>query len=354
MQQEMKKDYYKISKVIKMLGSDANALSGKTLLCTGTGGFLGQWLLRTVKQLNETVLEKPCKLLAYDISLPSSEVYEEFRDCGVIFHAHDLTKKLPIVSEKIDFVVHMAGIASPTHYKRFPLETIDVTLEGVRGTLEIARIHNAKFLFTSSSEVYQTPKIVPTPETEIGEIYPNNERSCYDISKLMAENLVYVYGKNLSVEACSIRIFNSFGVGMAEADSRILPRIASAAKSGKKMQIYKRDQLPTRTYCPAANTIAGLFKALIKGKKTEVYNIGISTNEISVQELIHLVNENCNVKVEYDFVVPTSVYIHEPLRRCPDIAKASKELGYVPLVSLEDGLIDFFEWSNERYTGIDH
>ena len=115
-----------------------------------------------------------------------------------------------------------------------PLETIDVALEGVRSTLEISKTNNAKFLlFTSSSEVYQTATVIPTPESYIGAIASNNERSCYDVSKLMAENYVYVYSKNYGVDACNVRIFNSFGPGISENDSRILPRIASAAKSGK-------------------------------------------------------------------------------------------------------------------------
>ena len=113
----------------------------------------------------------------------------------VYFFSHNLTTKLTLPKETIDYVVHMAGIASPTHYKKKPLETIDVALEGVRSTLEISKTNNAKFLFTSSSEVYQTATVIPTPESYIGAIASNNERSCYDVSKLMAENYVYVYSK---------------------------------------------------------------------------------------------------------------------------------------------------------------
>ena len=120
-------------------------------------------------------------------------------------------------------------------------KTIDVAIEGVRSALDIAKHHGAKFLFTSSSEVYQTPDVIPTPETYVGAIPSNTERSCYDVSKLMAENLVYVYSHNYGVNGCSVRIFNSFGVGISEADSRILPRIASAAKSKNKIKIYKND-----------------------------------------------------------------------------------------------------------------
>lgn len=347
------KSYFDVEAVTDML-YESSKLEQKTLLWTGTGGFLGQWVLELIKHLNKNVLKYPCKLLAYDISIPEKHIQDEFSKYGIYFRAHDLTKKIPNVGEKIDYVVHMAGIASPTHYKLRPLETIDVAIEGVRGTLEIAKQHGAKFLFTSSSEVYQTPDVIPTPETYIGAIPSNTERSCYDISKLMAENLVYVYGHRYGVNGCSVRIFNSFGVGIPEADSRILPRIASAAKSKNVIKIFKKSILPTRTYCPSANTIVGIFKALINGEATQIYNIGISSPEISVDQLIEMANELCGIGVRYELVAPTSVYVDEPLRRCPDISKAIKEIGYNPSVSLEKGLVDFFKWTEEKYTGIEH
>jgi len=350
---EKKYSYYDIKAVSEML-NESSELEGKTLLWTGTGGFLGQWVLEFIKYLNQSVLISPCKLLAYDINIPEKTIQNEFAECGIYFRKHNLTTKLPLINEKIDYVVHMAGIASPTHYKQLPLETIDVAVEGVRSALEIAKIHGAKFLFTSSSEVYQTPSVIPTPESYVGAIPSNNERSCYDVSKLMAENLVYIYSHNFDVDACTVRIFNSFGVGIQESDSRILPRIASAAKTRNKIKIYKTNILPTRTYCPSANTIAGIFKALINGKKSEIYNIGISSPEISVNELIEKINDTCGINIQYEYVSPTSVYIDEPLRRCPDVSKAMSEIGYNPSVSLDKGLIDFFNWTEATYTGINH
>ena len=347
-------NYYNLNAVKKILGNDAQKLSGKTILWTGTSGFLGQWVLRVIKNLNEFELKTPCKLLAFDMNIPDQNQLEKFKNSNIHFYSHDLTIKLPLLEEKIDYVVHMAGIASPTHYKIKPLETIDVALEGVRSTLEISKMNKAKFLFTSSSEVYQTASVIPTPESYVGAIASNNERSCYDVSKLMAENYVYVYSNNYDVDACSVRIFNSFGPGIAEKDSRILPRIASASKSGKVISIYKTKYLPKRTYCPTANTIAGIFKALLNGKKSQIYNIGMSKPEISVDELIDIINKTLNLKIKYQFIQPTSVYMSEPLRRCPDINKAIKEIGYFPEVSLEKGLKDFFGWTDLVYAGIDH
>jgi UDP-glucuronate decarboxylase len=337
--------------VANMLGDSATKLSGKTLLWTGTSGFLGQGLIRLIRFLNSNVLEEKCRLLAYDMRIPEEQVCKEFSHAGIIFRSHDLTTKLSPIEEKIDYVVHMAGIASPYHYKRRPLETIDVAIEGVRSTLEIARHHGAKFLFTSSSEVYQTATVIPTPETYIGAIASNNERSCYDVSKLMAENLSFVYHQKLGVDARCVRIFNSFGPGIKESDSRILPRIASAIVGNHTLSVFSGKTLPTRTYCPSGNTLAGIMLALVDGTSGEIYNIGVDGPELTVIQLIKRIEEACGIVVPYKTSVPEDVYIDEPMRRCPDIGKARKFLGYSPLISLNDGLAMFFDWALKNYTG---
>jgi UDP-glucuronate decarboxylase len=344
-------DAFGVKEIAGMLGQDALKLSGKTVLWTGTSGFLGQGVLRLIQYLNTNVLQDKCRVLAYDMRLPEQGVIDEFSSAGVLFRSHDLTTKLWPIADTIHYVVHMAGIASPYHYKRRPLETIDVAIEGVRSTLEIARHHGAKFLFTSSSEVYQTATILPTPESFVGAIASNNERSCYDVSKLMAENLTYVYNNNLGVDTRCIRIFNSFGPGISELDSRILPRIASAIVGNFPISVYLKSALPTRTYCPSGNTIAGMFLALLKGKAGETYNIGIDSPELNVVELISRIEQVCDLKVPHKIVEPESVYMDEPMRRCPDISKARDLLGYCPSISLDDGLRLFFDWALKTYTG---
>ena len=175
-------DYFATKKIVRALGNDADQLSGKTVLWTGTGGFLGAFVIEVFKYLNEHVLDIPCRLLAYDMHLPKPTFVDECEKLNISFYAHDLTTKLPAIKSKIDFVVHMAGIASPHHYQKRPLQTIDVALEGSRSALEIAKANGARYLFTSSSEVYQTADVIPTPETYVGAISSVEDRSCYDVS----------------------------------------------------------------------------------------------------------------------------------------------------------------------------
>jgi nucleoside-diphosphate-sugar epimerase len=168
----------------------------------------------------------------------------------------------------------------------------------------------------------------------------------------MAENLVYIYHHNIGVSACNIRIFNSFGPGMQESDNRILPRIASAIVGNHPIPIFFDSRLPTRTYCASSNTIAGMFLALINGKSGETYNIGVDNPELTVPDLVKRIESVCGVEVPLMFVKPKSVYLTEPMRRCPSIAKANQHLGYTPRISLDAGLDLFFSWALTTYSGL--
>jgi UDP-glucuronate decarboxylase len=344
-------DEFRIDLVVKMIGDSVKQFNGKNILWTGTNGFLGQWVLKVVEYLNNKILEDPCTLHAFDVRLPEKDLVDRLKPSRIYFHAHDLTTKLWPMAEKMDYVVHMAGIASPYHYKLRPLDTIDVALEGVRSALEISRNSGAKFLFTSSSEVYQTASVIPTPETYIGAIASNNDRSCYDVSKLMGENMCYVYHRQFGVDAAVVRIFNSFGPGISERDSRILPRIASSIVSGKPISVYSGSRQPKRTYCPAGNTVAGIFLALLDGRAGEIYNIGMDKPEVTVVELLDIIQESRGISIPHRLIAPPPVYVDEPLRRCPDISKARRELNYSPDISLEFGLDLFLNWALRRYDG---
>lgn len=349
--EESSEKYFASQAVIDLIGESINRLEGKTIFCTGTGGFLGKWVVNLIAHVNRTVFNKPCRLIACDLRLPGSNYLNRFAGSQIEFIAHDLCQPLWPLAEKVDYVLHLAGIASPHHYKERPLETIDVAINGARSALEIAKHSGARYLFTSSSEVYQTPSLVPTPEYYVGAIASNNDRSCYDVSKLMAENLGYVYYKAFGVNTGAVRIFNSFGPGLPETDYRILPRLGSAVVGGHRVKVFSNKQMPTRTYCPVQNTLAGLILALVNGAPSEIYNIGLDKPEISVIELIEMINSCCNLNIQYDLVQPPDVYQHEPLRRCPDISKAKSEIGYDPSFSLEMGLKRFIQWSIDEYSG---
>lgn len=329
------------------LGPLVHHFEGKRVLLTGARGFLGRQVVACFMEMNKT-LAKPCEVIAVD---SRDFAPAEWRGLpNISSHVHDVKLGVGVIPGKLDMVLHLAGIASPYHYKRLPLETIDVAVAGSRQMLDLAKEHKATYLFTSSSEVYQTAGVVPTPESYIGAIPSMTDRSCYDVSKLMAETLAYTYAQQ-GLDARIIRIFNSFAPGMAESDRRILPRIASALKANRPLTVYGREgHLPRRTYTPATNTLLGLFYVLLKGVSGEVYNVGNDSPEVTVPDLLRMIGQVTGLDPRWELVPPPSHYETEPTRRCPDITKL-KGLGYRPAMGLEDGLRHFMAWAMDTYVG---
>src|SRR5579875_706405 len=99
------------------------------------------------------------------------------------------TGSLENVEQRVDFVYHFASPASPIDYLRLPLHTLKVGSYGTHHTLGLAKLHRARFLTASTSEVYGDPQVHPQPETYWGHVNPIGPRGVYDEAKRYAEAL---------------------------------------------------------------------------------------------------------------------------------------------------------------------
>jgi len=342
-----------IAVIAGLLGDVATKFEGKTVLISGAGGFLGKYFIATFEYLNQHVLKKPCKVLAMDIFITGLSEDWQFKESDTLtFFRHDISEKVKIAGA-IDYIIHASGIASPFYYRKYPLETLDVAVTGTRHFLDIAREKGSRFTFFSSSEIYgdPDPKYVPTPENYNGYVSCQGPRSCYDESKRLAETLCYIYSTNFGVHTNTIRPFNVYGPGMREKDYRVLPNFANRIKAGMPIQIYG-DGRQTRTYCYVADAINGFLRVVTDGVNGNAYNIGNPEPEISVNDLVKVIEKVLSRPVNHNIVgYPDSYPADEPNRRCPDITKAKLQLQYHPQITLEEGLKRFLEWTDKYYTG---
>jgi len=342
-------------RVAKRLGESARKFEGKTILITGANGFLGQYFLEAFVHLNKSFLKTPCEIVAADSHITNTTTNDSLGALPYRFLLHDVTKPFP-VEEKPDYILHAAGIASPMYYRRFPLETIEVATEGTRSMLELA--HKSKsqgLVYFSSSEIYGDPDAanVPTAETYNGNVSSIGPRACYDESKRLGETFCSVYHKQFGVRVMIVRPFNVYGPGMKEADYRVLPNFANSIKAGKALNIYGTGH-QTRTFCFVEDAILGFLQVLLSGRSGEAYNIGNPSPEISMRGLVELITKLSSRPVKCEFIpYPESYPAGEPMRRCPDITKAAKDVGFAPGVDLEHGLRTFLDWTQHAYTGMD-
>ncbi|WP_437965663.1 NAD-dependent epimerase/dehydratase family protein [Sorangium sp. So ce260] len=331
-----------------MLGDVAHRFEGKTVLITGAAGFIGSYIVGVLQQLNRRRFSRPARIVALDnlITGTKESGFFDLGDPNLVFETHDVTK--PYVRDvRPDFILHGAGIASPVYYARYPLETITVAVDGIRNVLDLARRTRPEaVLYFSSSEIYgdPQPEFIPTPEDYPGRVSPTGLRACYDESKRLGETLAMVYHRQFGVPVTVVRPFNVYGPGMRRDDSRVLPSFLSAALDRRPLEIH-RGGAQTRTFCYATDAVNGFLRVLLLGRPGEVYNIGSDAEEITMRDLAKKVEQAAGEPLDITLAgYPEGYPVGDPNRRCPDITKASRELGYAPTVSLEQGLPRMLAW----------
>jgi UDP-glucuronate decarboxylase len=344
-----------IQEIVDTIGEEADEFAGKRILITGGCGFLGRYFTEVFLHLNRTKFSReghPCELVVLDNFITAGEhgrIIPNSRDLA--FVEHDIVK--PFYPERpVDFIMHLAGIASPYYYRKYPLETLQVATIGLVNVLDIARRQrDSKLIYFSSSEIYgdPDPNHVPTQESYRGSVSCLGPRACYDESKRLGETLLRVYHEQFGVHGTIVRPFNVYGPGMQKTDYRVLPNFAARISEGKPLQIHSDGQ-QTRTFCYVTDAIRGFLQVLLSGAPGEPYNIGNPEPEISMVNLAEMVVGIVADGTTYELIdYPDSYPADEPTRRCPNITKAERQLGYTPRVSLEEGLRRFFRWSREAY-----
>ena len=347
-----------IATIARNLGDEALKFEGKTILLSGGAGFLGKYFVALFTYLNDNVFETPCKVISVDNFITGSH-HPHFNTrarTDVLQVWADVSQPLP-VREDIHYIIHAAGVASPVFYKKYPLETIDSAIGGVKNLLELARRNPdlEGFLFFSSSEIYgdPDPKAIPTPETYHGYVSSVGPRACYDESKRLGETIATIYNEKFGLPTKIVRPFNVFGPGMGHADRRVLPMYAYKALNKEVIPVHG-DGHQTRTFCYITDAIEGFTRVLLTGTPGESYNIGNDENEISMRNLAELFTKLEEGGTSYEMIpYPESYPAGEPQRRCPDITKARTDLNFTPKVHLEDGLRRFINWcrTDTQYMG---
>ncbi|PIQ73506.1 NAD-dependent dehydratase [Candidatus Roizmanbacteria bacterium CG11_big_fil_rev_8_21_14_0_20_36_8] len=334
-------------------------LSQKKILITGGAGFLGYYLVKSILFWNEVHSSQKIFVTVLDNFMLGEPPWIQELKQNPFF---SLLKKNLITSplncnQEFNYIIHAASIASPVFYRKHQLETMDANIIGLRRVLEYAQRNKINgVLFFSSSEIYGDPPYdkIPTSENYRGNVSCIGPRACYDESKRYGETLCYVFANRYNIPIKIVRPFNNYGPGMKINDGRILADFSRAALENKNIIIHS-DGSPTRTYCYVADAIIGYFLALIKGNAADPYNIGLAKPEISVLEVAKLVQKLAKKKFSYSGSViemksnDSEFLIDNPNRRCPDISKAKKELGFSPAVSITQGVSQTLDWYKKMY-----
>jgi dTDP-glucose 4,6-dehydratase len=244
----------------------------------------------------------------------------------------DISRPVVGVDGPIDEIYNLASPASPYDYLRLPLETLLVGSQGVVNTLELARATGARYLYSSTSEVYGDPLVHPQPEGYFGNVNPVGPRSVYDESKRFGEATVSAYRQIHHVDAKIVRIFNTFGPRMRVDDGRAIPNFIDQALRGAPITV-SGDGSQTRSICYVDDLVAGLV-AMMASDESGPVNLG-NPEEFSMLDLARWIRELTGSTSPIEFIDrPTD----DPEVRRPVIDLARDLLGWRPSISAEVGL----------------
>lgn len=300
----------------------------KTILITGGAGFLGSHLCAKL-------LRNGDQIYCLDNFFTGNKDNIEYLmlDKNFTLIEHDIVESIKL-NVNVDEIYNLACPASPPHYQKNPIFTLNTCFTGVYNVLEFAKKCNAKVFQASTSEVYGDPLIHPQDEAYRGNVNTFGPRACYDEGKRVAETLFYEYNKIHNLRIKIVRIFNTYGPRMQFDDGRVVSNFIIQALQGKDITVYGNG-LQTRSFCYVDDLIDGFIKLMNSDDRLNYpINIG-NPNEFSINELCEVVLRltNSNSKIIY-----TDLPQDDPLQRKPVISKAIKELGWNPKIQLEDGI----------------
>jgi dTDP-glucose 4,6-dehydratase len=296
-----------------------------TSLVTGGAGFLGSHLC-------EALLGKGHRVVCLDnLETGSLANIAHLRGDEFSFLHHDVSEPIWI-EEPLDFVYHLAALASPIDYMRLPLHSLKTGSYGTHHALGLAKWKRARFLLASTSEVYGDPELHPQQETYWGNVNPIGPRGVYDEAKRYAEALTMAYNRQQGVDTSIVRIFNTYGPRMRPNDGRAIPNFLSQALAEKPLTVYG-DGSQTRSFCYVDDLIRGLVLLAESGEHLPV-NIG-NPGEYTILQLAEAVLAATGSTSQ---IVFEALPVDDPQVRQPDITRARQLLGWEPEIALDDGL----------------
>jgi nucleoside-diphosphate-sugar epimerase len=247
------------------------------------------------------------------------------------FVSHDIIDDLPSLP-RVDRIFHLASPASPRAYQLYPIETMRANSEGTRRLLELAARDGARFVYTSTSEVYGDPLQHPQREDYWGNVNPVGPRSMYDEAKRYGEALIVTYAEARSINTAIARIFNTYGPRMRPDDGRIISNFITQCLRGDALTVHG-DGSQTRSFQYVDDLITGLI-LLAESTSRGPMNLG-NPEEYTVLALAQLIRDLTQSRSSIVFEpLPTD----DPQQRRPDIGLATRTLEWQPTVSVRDGL----------------
>jgi dTDP-glucose 4,6-dehydratase len=306
------------------------------VVVAGGAGFIGSHVC-------DRLIERGDDVIAVDnfVTGARSNVAHLAREERFQLVEHDVCEPLEIDGD-VYAVLDLASPASPKDFAVLPLEILAVGSAGTRNLLELARGKGARFLITSTSEVYGEPLVHPQPESYWGNVNPIGPRAVYDEAKRAAEAFTMAYRRTHGMKTRIVRIFNTYGPRMRLNDGRAVPNFLLQALRNETLTVYG-DGSQTRSLCYVDDLITGVVR-LLEVDYSEPVNLG-TQDEVTMLELARRIRDLCGSSSEIAFKpLPED----DPRQRQPDLTRAREVLSWHPDTTLDAGLTKTITYFRDR------
>ena len=301
------------------------------ILITGGAGFLGMHLATSLIEMGHDVVAMDNLYTGSRQNVEKFSVLNSFK-----FIEHNVITPYFV---EVDGIFNLACPASPSHYQKYPVETLKTNILGTINALDLAKKLEIPILQASTSEVYGNPQVSPQPESYWGNVNPFGTRSCYDEGKRAAETLFFDYRNQFNVDIRVARIFNTYGPFMAKNDGRVISNFIVQALENKNLTVFG-DGSQKRSFCYVDDLIEGLIKLFFDTKAQIPVNLGnpdaVSILEVA-QEVVKLTGSGSEITFK-------SLPLDDPMDREPDISLASSLINWRPKVDRKLGLARTIEY----------
>ena len=310
------------------------------ILIAGAAGFIGANLTHKLVQNPENQIFALDNLITGQKSnLSNLENLPNFH-----FIKANINEPLDFQIDKIDIIYNLACPASPPKYQANSIFTLKTSFLGTLNLLELAKKHNSKYLFASTSEVYGDPEVKIQTESYRGNVNTVGPRACYDEGKRVAETLCWEYRQQFNLDIKIFRIFNTYGPLMDAFDGRVVSNFINQAIRNEDITIYG-DGTQTRSFQYIDDLVDGILKLSQANDFYGPVNLG-NPIDFTIKELANKILEI--IPESKSKIIHQKLPQDDPLQRKPDISLAKKELNWEPLIGLEEGILKTVAYFKEK------
>ena len=312
-----------------------------TYLITGAAGFIGSHVAHKLLARGERVLALDNFDDYYDPAIKRRRMARLHHDDPFTLREGDI-RDAALVSrlfaeEGITHVAHLAALPGVRASVKQTRLYMDVNLTGSMNLLEAAKAAGVKqFVLASTSSVYGKTKRLPFIETDTAD----RPLAAYPASKRAAELLAHTYHHLTGMNITVLRFFNVYGP--AGRPDMMPWRLMEATQSGQPIPLFNGGDIH-RDWTYIDDTVYGVLAALDHPLGYEIINLGCGA-PMSLTDFVSIIEEYAGVSLP-TIDVPTPLS-DPPITYC-DSGKARELLGFIPTVSLAEGLHRTWAWYRE-------